>query len=398
MAQANLPCSEKEDASWHTLECPPLWDAAGNVYGGSFQAYYKQIPDVLTRRGPHNQASDMHKYARASPGTAFYFMPEKRFPQAARKAAQSYPGDKTSVTELACWLLGAIEGPPIQDRDEVAKLLICGKGSMKLRRFLHLTGDDYVPPSPSTAMNEMSLDASNSSAENSDGWEQVVEMDQVADGDDGDDDNADAEGAEEEHDDEFRAKIQAALAERKRGIEKCLEEYSEAEKVARREERARKDEAAEHAEAQAFFDGLRNKFADTELQRSATPLLDYLQRAGVYKTHEILADHVIWSPRADWTARLKITIVLLAKDHERHEDALIKCAAVEDWLDAFGQCRTFYDWWKRPDGEPSQPGVYAYFPERPPWGLVSHFEKDGNYIGVAWPDSEGHRFHLDRGM
>ena len=396
MAQANLPCSEKEEASWHTLECPPLWDAAGNVHGGSFQAYYKRIPDVLTRRGPHNQTSDMHKYARANPGTAFYFMPEKRFPQAARKAAESYPGDKTSVTELACWLTEAIEGPPIQDRDEVAKLLIYGKGSMKLRRFLHLTSDAVGPPSPSTAMNEMSLDAPNS-AENSDGWEQVVEMDQVADSD-GDDGAEGTEGVEEEHDDEFKAKIQAALAERKRGIEKCLEEYSEAEKVARREEQERKDAAAEEAEEQAFFDGLRNKFADTALQRSATPLLDHLQRAGVHKTHEILADHVICSPRADWNARLKITVVLLAKDHGRHEDALIKCTTEEDWLDGFGQCRTFFDWWKRPDGEPSQPNVYAFFPERPPWSLVSHFEKDGNCIGVVWPDSVDHRMHLYRGM
>ena len=397
--QANPPCSEREEASWHTLTCPPLWDAEGNVYGGSFQAYYKQIPDVLTRRGPHNQASDMHKYARASPGIAFYFMPEKRFPQAARKAAQAYPGDKTSVTELASWLLGAIEGPPIQDRDEVAKLLIHGKGSMKLRRFLHLTGDDCVPPSPSAAMGEMSLDASSGGA--SDDWEEVAEDDQM------DASNGEGEG-EEAHDEEYKAKMQAAAAERKRGIDKCLEQYNEAEKAARREEEQRKDEAAEQAKAQAFYDGLRRQLArkeyevtghgrtNAEQQYCTLPLLDYLQRAGVHKTHDILAEHMIVSPHADWPTAVKADLVLLAKEHGRHEDVLIECKT-HDWLKALGQCRTYVKWWKHPDGRPSQPNIYAYFPEPQPQGLVDYFGRDPNWIGVLWPGCE-QNINLNFGM
>jgi hypothetical protein len=202
--------------------------------------------------------------------------------------------------------------------------------------------------------------------------------------------------------------MRAAAAERKRGIDKCLEAYDEAEKVARLEEAQRRDEAAEQTREQEFFDGLRRQLArkeyevtahgrtNAEQQYCTIPLLDHLQRAGVHKTHDIIAEHMILSPHADWTTAVKADVVLLAKDHERHEDILIECKT-HDWLKALGQCRTYFDWWRRPDEEPSQPNVYAYFPEPQPQGLVDHFGKGPNYIGVLWPGCE-QQMVLDRGM
>jgi hypothetical protein len=203
-----------------------------------------------------------------------------------------------------------------------------------------------------------------------------------------------------------------AAAERKRGIDKCLEAYEEAEKVARLEEAQRRSEAAEQTREQEFFDGLRRQLArkeyevtahgrtNAEQQYCTIPLLDHLQRAGVHKTHDILAEHMILSPEANWEGNMrksvKVDVMLLAKDHERHEDVLIECKT-HDWLRALGQCRTYFDWWTRPDVGPSQPNVYAYFPEPQPQGLVDHFEKDPNYIGVLWPGCE-QQMVLDRGM
>ena len=125
MTRDGPPCSsEKEETSYHTLTCAPLWDEQGNLYKGSIKAYHSQLPLVLSRRGPHDSAYKMHEYARARPGVAFYTNTEKKVPLAARRAAEAYPGDKTSVTELSVWLTTNPSLGGLQDRDEVAKFLM----------------------------------------------------------------------------------------------------------------------------------------------------------------------------------------------------------------------------------------------------------------------------------
>ena len=164
---------------------------------------------------------------------------------------------------------------------------------------------------------------------------------------------------------------------------------------------------AEKAKEQAFFDGLRKKLAaketkvtghartNQEQQRCTRPFIDYLQRAGVYKTHQILLEHEVCSPRKGDKEAVWVDVVLLARDREVHNDALIECKT-QNWKEALGQCRVYYSWWRHPEGHVSQPDVYAYFAEAQSQSRVDTFGKD-NHVGVLWPGCED-RMHLYQGQ
>ena len=159
---------------------------------------------------------------------------------------------------------------------------------------------------------------------------------------------------------------------------------------------------AEKAKEQAFFDGLRKKLAaketkvashvrtNQEQQRCTRPFIDYLQRAGVYKTHKILLEHEVGSPRKDDKEAVWVDVVLLARDREKYNDVLIECKT-HNWKEALGQCRVYYSWWRHPQGHVSQPNVYAYFAEAQSQSRVDTFKE--NHVGVLWPGCED-RMHL----
>ena len=132
-----------------------------------------------------------------------------------------------------------------------------------------------------------------------------------------------------------------------------------------------------------------------EQQRCTRPFIDYLQRAGVYKTHKILLEHELRSPRKGDKEAVWIDVVLLARDREAHNDVLIECKT-EDWQKALGQCRVYFSWWKHPEGHDSQPDVYAYFSETQSQSRVDTFGKD-NHVGVLWPGCED-TMHLYQGQ
>ena len=159
---------------------------------------------------------------------------------------------------------------------------------------------------------------------------------------------------------------------------------------------------AEKAKEQAFFDGLRKKLAaketkvtghvrtNQEQQRCTRPFIDYLQRAGVYKTHQILLEHEVGSPRKGDKEAVWVDVVLLARDREKYNDVLIECKT-QNWKEALGQCRVYYSWWRHPQGHVSQPNVYAYFAEAQSQSRVDTFKE--NHVGVLWPGCEN-RTHL----
>jgi len=181
---------------------------------------------------------------------------------------------------------------------------------------------------------------------------------------------------------------------------RCAEET-----LSRLMEASRKNEA-EKAKENAFFDGLRKKLAaketkvtghvrtNQEQQRCTRPFIDYLQRAGVYKTHKIILEHELLSPRKGDKEAVWVDVALLAKDKEVHNDVLIECKT-QNWKEALGQCRVYFSWWKHPQGHDSQPDVYAYFAEAQSQSRVDTFEK--NHVDVLWPGCED-KMHLYQGQ
>ena len=115
----------------------------------------------------------------------------------------------------------------------------------------------------------------------------------------------------------------------------------------------------------------------------------------MYKTHQILLEHEVCSPRKGDKEAVWVDVVLLARDREVHNDALIECKT-QNWKEALGQCRVYYSWWRHPEGHVSQPDVYAYFAEAQSQSRVDTFGKD-NHVGVLWPGCED-RMHLYQGQ
>ena len=181
---------------------------------------------------------------------------------------------------------------------------------------------------------------------------------------------------------------------------RCAEE-----KLSRLEAASQRKEA-EKAKEQAFFDGLRKTLAaketkvaghvrtNQEQQRCTRPFIDYLQHAGVYKTHKIILEHELRSPCKDDKETVWIDVVLIARDREKYNDVLIECKT-QNWKEALGQCRVYYSWWEHPQGHVSQPNVYAYFSDAQSQSRIDTFRE--NHVGVLWPGCED-RMHLYQGQ
>ena len=119
---------------------------------------------------------------------------------------------------------------------------------------------------------------------------------------------------------------------------------------------------------------------NAEQQKCTVPLLDWLMWRGVYKTHDVETEFVIWSE--DELVSLKVDVALIARDPTKDNDIRIECK-LKKFTEARGQCGYYQEWDVRPGVHTY---VYSYFPEKPCHSVIRGFHIDNS--GVLWPGEE----------